>query len=62
MTKCLHLVFSDRNEGDAPEFLRENLPSLREVKTRKVTGVSADQMAKIEWEMGNLQEQFKLTE
>lgn len=33
-----------------------------EVKTRKVTGVSADQMAKMEWEMGNLQEQFKLAE
>ena len=33
-----------------------------EVKSRKVTGVSADQMAKMEWEMGNLQEQFKLAE
>lgn len=33
-----------------------------EVKPKKMTGVSADQMAKMEREMGNLQEQFKLAE
>lgn len=31
-------------------------------KPKKMTGVSADQMAKMEREMGNLQEQFKLAE
>ncbi|WP_373925245.1 plasmid partitioning protein RepB C-terminal domain-containing protein [Duganella sp. sic0402] len=33
-----------------------------ETKARKMSGVSADQMAKIEREMGNLQAQFKLAE
>ena len=33
-----------------------------ETKPKKMTGVSADQMAKMEREMGNLQEQFKLAE
>lgn len=33
-----------------------------ETKTRKMTGVNADQMSKMEREMGNLQEQFKLAE
>lgn len=33
-----------------------------EVKPRKRTGVTADQMAKMEREMGNIQEQFKLAE
>ncbi len=33
-----------------------------EAKPKKLTGVSADQMAKMEREMGNLQEQFKLAE
>lgn len=33
-----------------------------EAKPKKMTGVSADQMAKMEREMGNLQEQFKLAE
>ena len=33
-----------------------------EIKPKKMTGVSADQMAKMEREMGNLQEQFKLAE
>lgn len=33
-----------------------------EVKPKKLAGVSADQMAKMEREMGNLQEQFKLAE
>ena len=33
-----------------------------EVKPKKLTGISADQMAKMEREMGNLQEQFKLAE
>ena len=33
-----------------------------ETKPRKITGVSADQMAKMEREMGNLHEQFKLAE
>ena len=33
-----------------------------EIKPKKITGVSADQMDKMEWEMGNLQEQFKLAE
>jgi hypothetical protein len=31
-------------------------------KTRRMTGISVDQMAKMEREMGNLQEQFKLAE
>lgn len=33
-----------------------------EAKPKKLKGVSADQMAKMEREMGNLQEQFKLVE
>lgn len=33
-----------------------------EAKPKKLTGVSVDQMAKMEREMGNLQEQFKLAE
>ncbi|MFT0532444.1 plasmid partitioning protein RepB C-terminal domain-containing protein [Castellaniella hirudinis] len=33
-----------------------------ETKPRKVAGVGAEQMAKMEQEMGNLQEQFKLAE
>ena len=33
-----------------------------ETKPKKITGVSAEQMAKMEREMGNLQEQFKLAE
>lgn len=33
-----------------------------EAKPRRMTGVTADQMAKMEREMGNLQEQFKLAE
>ena len=33
-----------------------------EVKPKKLAGVSADQMAKMEREMGNLQEQFKMAE
>jgi ParB-like chromosome segregation protein Spo0J len=33
-----------------------------EVKPKKMPGVSPDQMAKMECEMGNLQEQFKLAE
>lgn len=33
-----------------------------EAKPKKLTGVTADQMAKMEREMGNLQEQFKLAE
>lgn len=33
-----------------------------EIKPRKRTGVTADQMAKMEREMGNIQEQFKLAE
>jgi hypothetical protein len=33
-----------------------------ETKPRKIAGVSADQMAKMEREMGNLHEQFKLAE
>ena len=33
-----------------------------EIKPKKMTGVSADQMVKMEREMGNLQEQFKLAE
>ena len=33
-----------------------------ETKPKKLTGVTADQMARMEQEMGNLQEQFKLAE
>ncbi len=33
-----------------------------EAKPKKLTGVTADQMSKMEREMGNLQEQFKLAE
>jgi ParB-like chromosome segregation protein Spo0J len=64
--ECVELMLSANNITVAyAQALLAATPSnmlVGEVKTRKVTGVSSDQMAKMEWEMGNLQEQFKLAE
>lgn len=64
--ECVELMISANNITVAyAQALVAATPSnmlVGEIKTRKVTGVSSDQMAKMEWEMGNLQEQFKLAE
>ncbi len=64
--ECVELMASTNNLTVAyAQALVAATPSnlvVGETKTRKMTGVSADQMAKMEREMGNLQEQFKLAE
>jgi hypothetical protein len=64
--ECVELMVSANNFTVAyAQALVAATPSnmiVGETKTRKMTGVSADQMAKMEREMGNLQEQFKLAE
>lgn len=64
--ECVELMVSANNLTIAyAQALLAATPSnmiVGESKTRKMTGVSADQMAKMEKEMGNLQEQFKLAE
>lgn len=64
--ECVELMISANNlTVSYAQALLAATPSnmlVDEIKTRKVTGVSSDQMAKMEWEMGNLQEQFKLAE
>lgn len=64
--ECVELMVSTNNLTVAyAQALVAATPSnmvVGETKTRKMTGVSADQMAKMEREMGNLQEQFKLAE
>lgn len=64
--ECVELMVSANNITIAyAEALVAATPSnmlVGETKTRKMTGVSADQMAKMEREMGNLQEQYKLAE
>ncbi|UMR31985.1 ParB N-terminal domain-containing protein [Massilia sp. MB5] len=64
--ECVELMVSANNLTVAyAQALVAATPSnmvIGETKTRKMTGVSADQMAKMEREMGNLQEQFKLAE
>ncbi|KGH31215.1 plasmid partitioning protein RepB C-terminal domain-containing protein [Comamonas testosteroni] len=64
--ECVELMISANNITVAyAQALVAATPSnmlVGEIKTRKVTGVSSEQMAKMEWEMGNLQEQFKLAE
>ena len=64
--ECVELMISANNVTVCyAQALLAATPSnmlVGEIKTRKVTGVSSDQMAKMEWEMGNLQEQFKLAE
>lgn len=64
--ECVELMVSANNITIAyAEALVAATPSnmlVGETKPRKMSGVSADQMAKMEREMGNLQEQFKLAE
>ncbi|PIG08303.1 plasmid partitioning protein RepB C-terminal domain-containing protein [Comamonas sp. 26] len=64
--ECVELMISANNITVAyAQALVAATPSnmlVGEIKTRKVTGVSSEQMSKMEWEMGNLQEQFKLAE
>lgn len=64
--ECVELMVSANNITVAyAQALVAATPSnmlVGEVKPKKITGVSADQMAKMEREMGNLQEQFKLAE
>ena len=64
--ECVELMVSANNLTIAyAQALLAATPSnmiVGETKTRKMTGVNADQMAKMEKEMGNLQEQFKLAE
>ncbi len=64
--ECVELMVSANNITIAyAEALVAATPSnmlIGETKSRKMTGVSADQMAKMEREMGNLQEQYKLAE
>lgn len=63
---CVELMVSANNITVAyAQALVAATPSnmlVGEVKPKKMTGVSADQMAKMEREMGNLHEQFKLAE
>ncbi len=62
---ALHQIISNGVQGTAMQSLVAATPSnllVGETKPKKMTGVSADQMAKMEREMGNLQEQFKLAE
>lgn len=62
--ECVELMVSANNFTIAyAQALVAATPSnmiVGETKTRRVTGVSADQMAKMEREMGNLQEQFEV--
>ena len=64
--ECVELMVSANNFTIAyAQALVAATPSnmiVGETKARKMTGVSADQMAKMEREMGNLHEQFKLAE
>lgn len=64
--ECVELMVSANNITVAyAQALLAATPNnmlVDEVKPKKLTGVSADQMAKMEREMGNLQEQFKLAE
>jgi len=64
--ECVELMVSANNLTVAyAQALLVATPSnmiVGETKARKMSGVSADQMAKMEREMGNLQEQFKLAE
>jgi len=64
--ECVELMVSANNFTVAyAQALVAATPSnmiVGETKTRRMTGVSADQMAKMEREMGNLQDQFKLAE
>lgn len=64
--ECVELMVSANNITVAyAQALVAATPSnmlVGEVKPRRMVGVSADQMAKMEREMGNLQEQFKLAE
>lgn len=64
--ECVELMVSANNITVAyAQALVAATPSnllVGETKPKKITGVSAEQMAKMEREMGNLQEQFKLAE
>ncbi|MEQ6292094.1 plasmid partitioning protein RepB C-terminal domain-containing protein [Vogesella sp. GCM10023246] len=64
--ECVELMVSANNITVAyAQALVAATPSnllVGEARPKKMTGVSADQMAKMEREMGNLQEQFKLAE
>ncbi len=64
--ECVELMVSANNITVAyAQALVAATPSnllVGETKPKKMTGVSADQMAKMEREMGNLHEQFKLAE
>ena len=64
--ECVELMVSANNITVAyAQALVAASPSnliVGEAKPKKITGVSAEQMAKMEREMGNLQEQFKLAE
>jgi hypothetical protein len=64
--ECVELMVSTNNiTVSYAQALVAATPSnmlVGETKPRKIAGVSADQMAKMEREMGNLHEQFKLAE
>ena len=64
--ECVELMLSANNltvaYGQALLAATNSNMLVGETKPKKVTGVTADQMAKMEREMGNLQEQFKLAE
>lgn len=64
--ECVELMVSANNITVAyAQALVAATPSnmlVGDVKPKKMTGVSAEQMTKMEREMGNLQEQFKLAE
>ena len=64
--ECVELMISANNITiPYAEALLAASPAhmlVSEVKPKKVKGVSADQMLKMEREMGNLQEQYKLVE
>jgi hypothetical protein len=64
--ECVELMVSANNitvsYAQALMAATPNNMLVGEIKPRKMAGVSADQMAKMEREMGNLQEQYKLAE
>lgn len=64
--ECVELMVSTNNiTVSYAQALVAATPSnllVGETKPRKIAGVNADQMAKMEREMGNLHEQFKLAE
>jgi ParB-like chromosome segregation protein Spo0J len=64
--ECVELMLSANNltvaYGQALLAATNSNMLVGEAKPKKLTGVTADQMAKMEREMGNLQEQFKLAE